>query len=296
VAIKFDIFDNSGEGINSTGIFTGGRSPTVRQLGLSPTFPDKSIDLTGTGINLHSGHPFQVTLVYDGTTLTETIKDTVTNVTFTTSYVVNIPDVIVGGVGYMGFTGATGGTTSVQDIQSWTIQTTIPDNNNPNTTSQGGSPSAGGTTPAETVTNTLVGSGGGPLGFTVGTDGQTASPGGGADPSMMVSSGPAAGSSPLAETATLGQVIGIIDPAWIRNGSTGSSPLNGVLQSTYVELVQPGFSLPDVFTALINGVDGGGLASSHASPFSQPLARPHQGINVDVFDQVFSSPDLVGGL
>jgi hypothetical protein len=127
LAIKFDTFNNSGEGIDSIGIFTGGRSPTVRQLGLSPTFPDKSIDLTGTGIDLHSGHPFQVTLVYNGTTLTETIKDTVTNVTFTTSYLVNIPDVIVGGVGYMGFTGATGGSTSVQDILSWTVQTTIPD-------------------------------------------------------------------------------------------------------------------------------------------------------------------------
>src|SRR5262249_59778547 len=91
VAIKFDIFNNSGEGINSTGLFTDGRSPTLRQPGLGAGFPDTSIDLTGTGIDLHSGHPFTVTLSYDGTTLTETIRDTVTNATFTTTYQGNIP-------------------------------------------------------------------------------------------------------------------------------------------------------------------------------------------------------------
>src|SRR5207248_1959218 len=62
LAIKFDIYNNSGEGINSTGIFTGGRSPTVRQVGLGAGFPDKSVTLDGTGINLASTHPFAVTL------------------------------------------------------------------------------------------------------------------------------------------------------------------------------------------------------------------------------------------
>jgi hypothetical protein len=125
LAVKFDIFDNAGEGINSTGIFTDGRSPTVRESGLAPGFHDTTIDLTGTGIDLHSGHVFKVTLGYDGTTLTETITDTVTNATFTTSYVVNIPGLVGSDVGYMGFTGGTGGLTAVQDILSWTVQTTI---------------------------------------------------------------------------------------------------------------------------------------------------------------------------
>src|SRR5206468_3861323 len=77
LAIKFDLYNNSGEGINSTGIFTGGRSPTLRQPGLAPGFPDTSISLDGTGVDLHNGHVFTATLSYDGTTLTETIKDTV---------------------------------------------------------------------------------------------------------------------------------------------------------------------------------------------------------------------------
>src|SRR5262249_57363279 len=108
------------------GIFTGGRSPTVRQFGLGAGFPDTSVDLTGTGIDLQSGHPFTVTLGYDGTTLTETIKDAVTGATFTTSYVVNIPGLVGSDVGYVGFTGGTGGLTAITDISAWTFQTTIP--------------------------------------------------------------------------------------------------------------------------------------------------------------------------
>jgi hypothetical protein len=125
LAIKFDLYSNAGEGINSTGIFTDGRSPTIREPGLAPGFPDTSIDLTGTGIDLHSGDTFRVNLGYDGTTLTETITDTVTHATFTTSYVVNIPGLLGSDVGYVGFTGGTGGLTAVQDILSWTLQTTL---------------------------------------------------------------------------------------------------------------------------------------------------------------------------
>src|SRR5262249_36027327 len=61
-----------------------------------------------------------------GTTLTETIMDTVTSATFTTSYVVNIAALVGSDVGYAGFTGGTGGLSAVQDILSWTFQTTIP--------------------------------------------------------------------------------------------------------------------------------------------------------------------------
>jgi hypothetical protein len=125
VAIKFDIFNNSGEGIDSTGIFTNGRSPTVHDPALGPGFPDTSVDMTGSGIDLHSGDPFTVNLTYDGTTLTESITDTVTHATFTTSYKVNIPGVLSSETGYMGFTGGTGGLTAIQDVLSWTMQTTL---------------------------------------------------------------------------------------------------------------------------------------------------------------------------
>ena len=120
VAIKFKLYNGSGEGINSTGIFTDGRIPTVRQPGLGAEFPDESISLDGTGIDLHSHDPMQVTLSYDGSTLTESIQDTVTGATFTQPYSVNIPSIIGSNTAYVGFTGATGGLAAVQDIQTWT--------------------------------------------------------------------------------------------------------------------------------------------------------------------------------
>src|SRR5262249_20662889 len=87
-------------------------------------------------------HPFAVTLGYDGATLTETITDTVSNVTFTTSYDINIPGVVGSDVGYVGFTGGTGGLSAVQDILSWTLQTTIQKHDNTSQTGSGG-PSTG---------------------------------------------------------------------------------------------------------------------------------------------------------
>ena len=73
LAIKFDLFNNSGEGANSTGLYTNGAAPTN----------SGSINLTPSGINLHNGDLMKVTLAYDGTTLTETIFDTITRATFT---------------------------------------------------------------------------------------------------------------------------------------------------------------------------------------------------------------------
>jgi hypothetical protein len=127
IAIKFDLFSNAGEGIDSTGLFTHGASPTI---GVNPG--DVSIDMTGTGIDLHSQHLFQVDLTYDGTTLTETIMDlNVTNPdgshpTFTHSYTLDIATLIGGNVGYAGFTGGTGGLTTIADVLTWTYQFTEP--------------------------------------------------------------------------------------------------------------------------------------------------------------------------
>jgi hypothetical protein len=125
VAVKFDLFDNQGEGNDSTGIFSAGRSPTIRDPALpptpTPTIPDQSIDLSNSPINLHSGHLMQATLSYNGTTLTETILDTVTNQSFTTSYAVDIPTLVGSSKAFIGFTGGTGGLTAVQTVPSWTF-------------------------------------------------------------------------------------------------------------------------------------------------------------------------------
>ncbi len=109
VAVKFDLFNDNGEGVDSTGLFSGGAPPTNTG----------SIDLTQSGVNLHSGDIMSVYMTYDGTTLTVTITDTVTGQTATQSYAVNIPSLVGGNVGYVGFTAGTEGAPTVQDILTW---------------------------------------------------------------------------------------------------------------------------------------------------------------------------------
>jgi hypothetical protein len=110
VAVKFDLFDNAGEGNDSTGLYTNGAAPTSAG----------SVDLTNSGIDLHSGHVFNVAMTYDGTTLRVTITDTVTNASATQSYAVNIASIVGSSSAFVGFTGGTGGLTANQQILSWT--------------------------------------------------------------------------------------------------------------------------------------------------------------------------------
>jgi hypothetical protein len=109
VAIKFDLYNNAGEGIDSTGLYTNGATPTV-----------PAVDMTSSGVNLHSGDVMHAHVTYNGTTLTLTITDTVTNVSFTTSGAINIPSIVGGNTAYAGFTGGTGSNSSIQRILSWT--------------------------------------------------------------------------------------------------------------------------------------------------------------------------------
>jgi hypothetical protein len=109
VAVKFDTFSNAGEGVNSTGFYTNGVAPTIPAL-----------DLTSSGVNLHSGDVMHAHLTYDGTTLTLTLTDTATNATFTASQAINIPATVGANTAFVGFTGGTGGTVSTQDVLSWT--------------------------------------------------------------------------------------------------------------------------------------------------------------------------------
>ena len=110
VAVKFDLASNQGEGNDSTGLYTNGAAPTI-----------PAVDMTSSGVNLHSGDVFQVQMSYDGTTLTMTITDTVTNAKFTTSWAVNIPSIVGGNGAYVGFTAGTGAQTAVQQILNWTF-------------------------------------------------------------------------------------------------------------------------------------------------------------------------------
>jgi LysM repeat protein len=109
VAVKFDLYNNAGEGIDSTGLYTDGAAPTV-----------PSVDLSTTGINLHSGDIMDAQLVYDGTNLTMTLTDTVTNATVTEVFPVNIPSIVGSSTAYVGFTGGTGGLAATQNVLTWT--------------------------------------------------------------------------------------------------------------------------------------------------------------------------------
>ena len=113
VAIKFDLYNNDGEGDDSTGLYTNGASPTV-----------PFTDLSSTSIDLHSGDTFSVHMVYNGTTLTMTITDGVTNASYTTSWTVNIPSIVGGNTAYVGFTGGTGGLAASQKIETWNFVST----------------------------------------------------------------------------------------------------------------------------------------------------------------------------
>ena len=82
VAIKFDLFQNGGDpSNNSTGLFVDGALP------IGPT----SVDLTGSGINLHSGDTLDAHITYNGTTLNLTLTDTVTWKSWSHPFAINIP-------------------------------------------------------------------------------------------------------------------------------------------------------------------------------------------------------------
>jgi hypothetical protein len=108
VAVKFDLYNNAGEGNDSTGIYVNGAAPTL-----------PSTDMTGS-VDLHSGHPMHAHITYDGTTLIVSVADTVTGVAFTTSKAINIPSTIGSTTAWAGFTAGTGSVSSVQQISNWT--------------------------------------------------------------------------------------------------------------------------------------------------------------------------------
>jgi hypothetical protein len=114
VAVKFDLYNNQGEGEDSTGLYINGAAPTDAD----------SIDLSGTGIDLHSGDTFNVSLSYDGTTLMVTETDTNTGSSASQSYAIYIPGTVGGGTANVGFTAGTGGLTAVQSILTWTYTPT----------------------------------------------------------------------------------------------------------------------------------------------------------------------------
>ncbi|MEI7910168.1 MAG: fibronectin type III domain-containing protein [Verrucomicrobiota bacterium] len=107
IAVKFDIYP----ALSTTGLYTNGAIP-------DDTTP-AAIDVTGAGIDFHSGHIFSVSLAYNGSTLAQTITDATSGAFYTHNYTVDIPTTIGSSSAYVGFTAATGGQTATQDILTW---------------------------------------------------------------------------------------------------------------------------------------------------------------------------------
>jgi hypothetical protein len=114
VALKFDLYNNGGEGSDSTGLYLGGVVPG-----------NPATDLSSSGVNLHSGHVFRAHLVYDGSILTLALTDTSTGAAFEKQFAVNISNAVGSTTAYIGFTASTGGHTSTQIIQNWTYSNSV---------------------------------------------------------------------------------------------------------------------------------------------------------------------------
>jgi hypothetical protein len=111
VAVKFDVYNNDGEGSDSTGIYTDGASPTI-----------PASDMTASGVTLRSGHVLHAHITYDGENLMLTLTDTVTSAAFTQTWAINIPSIVGAQTAYVGFTGSFGGGLSMTpDILNWTL-------------------------------------------------------------------------------------------------------------------------------------------------------------------------------
>ncbi len=115
VAVKFDMFNNYGEGTDSTGLYVNGASPTT-----------PSVDLSKSGIDLNSGDTMRAHIVYDGTTLFLTITDPVAGGSFTTNFPIDIPGTIGSNTAFVGFTAGTSSLPSSQKILTWNFWSNPP--------------------------------------------------------------------------------------------------------------------------------------------------------------------------
>ncbi len=113
VAIKFDLFDNDGEGNNSTGLYLNGANPSTLV---------SSINLNGTGIDLRASRKLVADLSYANKKLAVTLTDPATKKTATQTYSVDIASHVGSSKAYFGFTASTGGSAARQTILDWSAQ------------------------------------------------------------------------------------------------------------------------------------------------------------------------------
>ena len=121
MAVKFDMNANNGNSMtypaggypNSTGLYLNGGTAGA----LTP-----ENDLNPYGINLYAGHVMAAHIVYDGSILTMTLRDTTTNAQSRTSWPVNIPSVTKSNTAWVGFTAGTIPAVKT-DLLTWSYST-----------------------------------------------------------------------------------------------------------------------------------------------------------------------------
>jgi hypothetical protein len=108
VAISLEPSDaGSNSGYYANGVIGGGSHTT------SPVF-------------LSSGHPINVTISYSGSTLHESLLDTVTSASFSTTYLTNISSILGGSTAYIGITADGNGNESADQMFS-NFQVNVPE-------------------------------------------------------------------------------------------------------------------------------------------------------------------------
>src|SRR5215469_17114710 len=103
VGIKFDL--NNANGFTTAYPSSGAPNALGMYINGGPSaalMPQN--DLNPSGISLYSGHVMAAHVVYDGSLLTLTLRDTVTNAQYRTSWPVNIPAITGGNTAWVGFT------------------------------------------------------------------------------------------------------------------------------------------------------------------------------------------------
>jgi hypothetical protein len=108
VALKFDFFNNNGEGANTVGLYPAGVSMT-----------DASLSVPVTGLDIRDAVYTKADVTYDGTTLSLVLTNPNSGATFTWSKVTNLPALIGGNTAFVGFTAGTGELTTAVFIESW---------------------------------------------------------------------------------------------------------------------------------------------------------------------------------
>ena len=119
IFVKFSLYDEvtAQTGANLTGLYRGGELPQP---------PNPEYDMAASGINMESGDLMRATLAYDGTVLTETVTDTVTNASYSKTYTVNIPSLVGGNTAIVGFGAGTGAAYVTANLDSWTYTVQSP--------------------------------------------------------------------------------------------------------------------------------------------------------------------------